>query len=106
MKSDGWVFEVGKGGDQKDLGRRVARGTKGSTKDPSPRPRNIHQFPRQRGMGRLCAKALAYLTMSGIILLFLSLMILHAWRDLYLQVGTVRCVTPVDIAALFGYRGR
>lgn len=32
MKSDAWVFELGKSGDKKDLGRRVSRGVEGSRK--------------------------------------------------------------------------
>lgn len=106
MKSDARVFELAKSGDKKDLGRRVARGAKGSTKEVESSTGGHRPVSARARHGRLCAKALACLTLSGIILLLLSLMILHAWRDLYLQAMTVRCAIPADIAALFGSRGR
>lgn len=106
MKSDARVFELGKSGDKKDLGRRVARRAKGSTKEVDSSTGEHRLLSARARHARLCAKALACLTLTGIILLVLSLMILHARWDLYLRARTVRCAVPADIAALFGSRER
>lgn len=68
--------------------------------------RSIDEAPRKRRIGRACAKASACMAMIGVVLLLLFLIVLHSLRNLSVPSTTVQYATPLDIAALFGSRGR